>query len=110
MACVLVNYFYGAYLANLHNSVTLLVYMSTDKKTPSQPESSTENQLLIVGTFFDTTWRMFIPILVTSLIGYGIDKMAHTRPIGVLVGMTIGIFISIALVIMQYKSIKRSGK
>jgi len=84
--------------------------MSTDKKPSSQPKSSTENQLLVVGTFFDTTWRMFIPILVTSLIGYGIDKMADTRPIGVLVGMTIGIFISIALVIMQYKSIKQSNK
>lgn len=83
--------------------------MSTDKKT-SRPESSTENQLLIVGTFLDTTWRMFVPILVTTLIGYGVDKIYQTRPTGVLLGLVAGIALSIALVYQQYKKVKHGSK
>ena len=82
--------------------------MSADKK-PSQPNDSTENQLLIVGTFLDTTWRMFVPILVTTLIGYGIDKIYATRPTGVLLGLVAGVVLSIALVYQQYKKVKHGS-
>lgn len=83
--------------------------MSADKKS-SRPEATTENQLLIVGTFLDTTWRMFVPILVTTLIGYGVDKLYATRPTGVLLGLAAGIVLSIALVRQQYKKVKHGSK
>lgn len=84
--------------------------MRSGQHESSQPKKSTENQLLIVGTFFDTTWRMFVPILITTLIGYGIDKAADSRPVGVLVGMVIGIILSIWLVVLQYKTVKKGQK
>jgi F0F1-type ATP synthase assembly protein I len=80
------------------------------EKPPKPPSDSTENQMLIIGTFLDTTWRMFVPILVCTLIGYGVDKMQNTLPTGVLVGMVIGIILSIMLVYQQYKKVKHGSK
>lgn len=82
--------------------------MSTDKKS-SQPNPSTENQFIIIGTFLDTTWRMFVPILVTTLIGYGLDKLYETRPTGVLLGVAAGVILSVALIYQQYKKVKHGS-
>lgn len=83
----------------------------SDRETPSkQPNPSTDNQLLIVGTFLDTTWRMFVPILVTTLLGYLADKQFASRPVGVLIGLGLGIVISVLLVWQQYKTVKKVAK
>lgn len=83
--------------------------MSAEKPS-KQPNDSTSHQLLIVGTFLDTTWRMFVPILVLTLIGYGIDTLSDTLPVGVISGMVLGIILSIALVHQQYKKVKHGSK
>lgn len=84
--------------------------MSDSEKTPKQPKQSTDSQILIVATFFDTTWRMFIPILATTLIGYVIDKKLGSIPIGILSGLGLGLVIAILLVWQQYKSVKKVSK
>lgn len=84
--------------------------MSDREKSSKQPTSSTDNQLLIVGTFLDTTWRMFVPILVTTLLGYVADKQLGSMPIGVLSGLGLGVLSSALLVWQQYKTVKQSSQ
>ncbi|NLA42583.1 AtpZ/AtpI family protein [Candidatus Saccharibacteria bacterium] len=83
--------------------------MSADKKS-SQPKSSTENQALIVGTFLDTTWRMFIPILIFSLLGYAVDMSLSTKPVATISGICIGSLSSLLLVRQLYKKVKGTNK
>lgn len=83
--------------------------MSADKKT-SQPNSSTGSTMLIVGTFLDTTWRMFIPILLFSLGGYAVDKSFDAMPVATIAGICIGMVLSGVLVYQQYMKLKKVNK
>lgn len=83
--------------------------MSADRKS-SQPKSSTGNQVLIVGTFLDTTWRMFVPILVFSLLGYAVDTSLSTKPIATIAGISIGSLSSLLLVRRLYKKVNETNK
>ena len=83
--------------------------MSADKKS-SQPNSSTGSTMLIVGTFLDTTWRMFVPIIIFSLTGYGLDMWLMTTPIATISGICIGSLSSLLLVRQQYNKLKGTTK
>ena len=54
---------------------------------------------LMVGTFVDVTWRMFVPV---------IDKAAHTRPVFILGGLGLGVLGSCLLTVRLYKKVIRS--
>jgi len=66
--------------------------------------------MVIYATIADTTWRMFVPVLLGALLGYLWDKWQHTTPVGVLVGLGIGIVMAVSLVVMQYRQVTRGGK
>lgn len=66
--------------------------------------------MVVLATIGDTTWRMFVPVFGGALIGYGIDKLVASRPVGVLAGTFIGIIVAVLLVVMQYKSATKSMK
>ncbi len=83
--------------------------MTEEKHTPVQDTGSDKPWVLVYGTIADTTFRMFIPVLSLTLIGYGVDKLAATRPIGILIGMCLGIVIAVLLVFMQLKNVKSKG-
>ena len=89
--------------------VQLVLYMSDRENSSERPSQSTDHQLLIVGTFLDTTWRMFVPILATTLLGYVVDKQLDSLPVYVLVGLGVGVLVSALLVWQQYKAVKRSS-
>ncbi|MDO4684339.1 MAG: AtpZ/AtpI family protein [Candidatus Saccharibacteria bacterium] len=76
--------------------------MSSSKNAPSDSPSTTQ---LLVGTFLDTTWRMFAPVLGLTLVGWVIDKTAHTRPVGTLVGLGLGVLGSAFLTIRLYQTV-----
>lgn len=88
-------------MANGNNNVTLLVYMSTDKKAPTQPKSSTGHQLFVVGTFLDTTWRMFIPVVGLAILGIWIDRTYGPKPLWTIIGIIMGTVIAGLLVRAQ---------
>lgn len=66
--------------------------------------------MLIVGTFLDTTWRMFVPILIFALLGYVLDMSLSTLPIATIAGLCIGSLASLVLVRRLYKKVKEAYK
>ena len=65
--------------------------------------------MVVLATIGDTTWRMFVPVLGGAIIGYGIDKLVASRPVGVLAGTFIGSIIAVVLVYMQYKAATKAS-
>ena len=65
--------------------------------------------MVVLATIGDTTWRMFVPVLGGAIIGYGIDKLVASRPVGVLAGTFIGSIIAAVLVYMQYKAATKAS-
>ena len=82
--------------------------MSVSKKVPGPPSPQVSAVPLIVGTFVDVTWRMFVPVLMGTLAGWLIDKAAHTRPVFILGGLGLGVLGSCLLMVRLYKKVIRS--
>lgn len=78
--------------------------MSSSKNAADTTSSSTQ---VIVGTLLDTTWRMFVPVLGFTLMGWMIDKVLMTRPIGILAGLVIGVLGSAFLTVRLYQSVAK---
>ena len=75
-----------------------------DKK-PTPPDKSTV--ILLLLTMGDTTWRMFVPIIGLLVIGLLADKMLHTTPWIMILGLLGGIFLAGVLVKAQFKKVKQ---
>jgi hypothetical protein len=73
---------------------------TNDDKRPADMSPA----LIVMATIGDTTWRMFIPVFGGAIIGYGIDSVAASRPVGVLAGTFIGVIGAIVLVYAQYNA------
>ena len=82
--------------------------MSVSKKVPGPPSPQVGAVPLMVGTFVDVTWRMFVPVLTGTLAGWLIDKAAHTRPVFILGGLGLGVLGSCLLTVRLYKKVIRS--
>lgn len=76
--------------------------MSSYKKPADNNPNTTS---LLLGVFFDTTWRMFTPVLGLTLLGWLLDKMLDSRPIGILVGLGFGVLGSVFLTYRLYKNV-----
>lgn len=63
--------------------------------------------MVVYATIADTTWRMFVPVFAGALVGYGLDRVLSTRPVGVLSGTFIGVAVAVLLVYLQYQSTKQ---
>lgn len=79
--------------------------MNGEKKTSDG--DAVGNAHVMVGTLLDTTWRMFIPVLVFTLIGYGIDSGFDISPAATLIGLAIGVISSFSLVAIQLKKLTK---
>lgn len=77
--------------------------MKAEKKTSD--DGGTDTTVLMFGTLLDTTWRMFVPVILFALMGYGIDEGFGIKPAATLIGLAIGVFASFALVAVQLKKI-----
>jgi positive regulator of sigma E activity len=69
------------------------------------PDRSTV--ILLLGTMADTTWRMFVPILVLLLIGLLLDKQLHTTPWIMTAGLILGTAFAYLLVKQQLKKVRK---
>lgn len=84
--------------------------MVTKPTNDGERQTETSPAMVVMATIGDTTWRMFVPVFGGALIGYGIDKLVASRPVGVLAGTFIGIIVAVLLVVMQYKAATKSIK
>lgn len=80
--------------------------MSSDEKSLDNPP---DMQKIVISTFLDTTWRMFIPILVSTLAGWLVDRFTGTRSVATLTGLAFGILITSFLMYKLYKKVTSLG-
>lgn len=80
--------------------------MSSDEKSLDNPP---DMRKIVISTFLDTTWRMFTPILVSTLAGWFIDRFTGTRPVATLTGLAFGIIITSFLMYKLYKKVTSLG-
>ena len=62
---------------------------------------------MVFGTIVDTTWRLFVPVIVGGLLGLWFDITHNTKPWWLLAGTVIGAFVAILLVWQQYQRVKK---
>jgi hypothetical protein len=78
----------------------------SDKPHPATakvPESGTT--LVLFATIADTTWRMFMPVLVLLGLGWWLDNETGHKPWFLISGVFIGFGLGIALVYQQYRQV-----
>jgi hypothetical protein len=67
------------------------------------PKQST---VLLLLTIADTTWRLFIPIVGSTIAGLMIDKLLGTKPWLMIIAMILGFATAVLLVRAQLKKVK----
>jgi F0F1-type ATP synthase assembly protein I len=106
MVCAGVNYFCVAYLYSGHKSGTLIVYMSTSDKQSEQTKPPTSQTVILLTTMADTTWRMFVPTIGLTVLGLVGDRLAHTTPWLMVMGIVCGVVLSYVLIKRQLDGVK----
>lgn len=69
---------------------------------------SADNFAVILKTMGDTTWRMFVPTALFTLLGVWLDSQFDTKPWLMIIGIILGALGAILLVRQQFISVKRS--
>lgn len=77
--------------------------MSSNKKSP-EPSGPAQ---LVVGTFLDTTWRMFVPSIGLTLLGVWLDGQFGTKPWLMAAGIVLGLTGAFLLVRQQFQGVKK---
>ena len=72
-------------------------------ESPTPPEKSTV--ILLLRDIADVTWRLVAPFLAGILIGWLLDERAGSTPWGILVGLVIGLALSVLLIRNVYKKL-----
>lgn len=80
----------------------------SDRK-PSDNQTSSETTMLLMGTFLDTTWRMFVPSVGFTLLGVWADGQFDTKPWFMFAGIVVG-FIGAGMLIRKQISNVNSKK
>jgi F0F1-type ATP synthase assembly protein I len=78
-------------------------------ESPQQTKTKTTTQaVLLLGTSaLDTTWRVLVPGIVGTVLGLILDHAWHTTPFVMIVGLVLGIALSVVLVIKQFKALNK---
>ena len=74
-----------------------------EKQTP--PDKSTV--VLLLSTIGDTTWRMFVPIIVGLLVGAKVDSLWQIQPWATAAGLLIGVAVTTLLIRLQFRNIDK---
>lgn len=77
-----------------------------DDKKSSAPSRSLV--LIMLATFGDVTWRLFVPTIGGTLLGLWADKSWHTTPWFTGIGIIVGSISAILLVRAQINMINKS--
>ena len=79
--------------------------MTRDGKQPiSRSESSEDSLLVIAKTLGDTTWRMFVPVIVGALVGYFVGGNQAA-----IIGSVVGLVAAGLLVWQQYVRVTKGS-
>lgn len=73
-------------------------------ETSLPPKHST---VLLMLTIADTTWRLFIPLVGSTILGLWVDKQIGTKPWLMIAAMLVGAMIALLLVRNQIKKVKQ---
>lgn len=76
-----------------------------EEQKSTMPKSS--DVLLLFATVADTTWRLFVPTLGGVVLGIWLDQTIQTRPLWTIIGVICGTIVSLGLVYLQLKGVKR---
>ena len=79
--------------------------INNKEKKSTAPKSS--DVLILFATVADTTWRLFIPTLGGVILGLWLDRSMQVRPIWTIIGVICGTMVSLVLVYLQLKGVKR---
>lgn len=96
----------------LESNQVELVYCETymgqpsDKPPVAKDASSADSFIVVFKTLGDTTWRMFVPVILGAVIGLWIDGTYGTKYAAV-IGSTIGLVLAGVLVWYQYKEVTK---
>jgi hypothetical protein len=63
--------------------------------------------LLLTATLLDTTWRVMLPGIVGVIIGIMLDHSWLTTPLMTIIGLVLGIALSVYLIYRQFKAVSR---
>lgn len=78
----------------------------TKKSSADGDVSKPDNLLVIFRTIADTTWRMFVPVIIGAAGGIWVDKQMQTQ-LCAIIGSLFGLAASIALVWDQYNKVTK---
>jgi F0F1-type ATP synthase assembly protein I len=73
-------------------------------QTTQRPSSAV---LLLITTALDTTWRTLVPGIVGVIVGIWLDHTWHTTPMMTIIGLVMGIVLSVVLIYRQFKAVQR---
>lgn len=79
---------------------------SLEAPASEQPRTKRAATLLL-GDIADTTWRMFIPTIGMTLLGWYGDSTFGTKPILMVIGIIVGSAVAIWLIYRQLQKISR---
>jgi F0F1-type ATP synthase assembly protein I len=77
-------------------------YMTNSNDKESK-DSSSRSKRFVAGIIFDTSWRMFVPIIGLAVLGVIIDNEMVTKPFATIAGIIIGVTVSAVLVARQIR-------
>lgn len=84
--------------------------MKRDDNGPvAESDSQTNHLLVIFKTLGDTTWRMFVPVIVGALVGLWFDN-SYGSKYSAVIGAVLGLILAAVLVWRQYVSVTKGGK
>jgi F0F1-type ATP synthase assembly protein I len=81
--------------------------MPTETKKPASTRDEHEQTsaaVVVFGTVADTTWRLFVPVVVGCVLGVIADRVWSVKPFATLSGIIIGVIVAVLLVRQQLKN------
>lgn len=84
--------------------------MDAHKQTTSDTSQVPRDGAAVVLflTILDTTWRLFGPTIIFTILGIMGDRTLNTKPWLTTTGVTLGALVSFWLVFLQLKKVKKS--
>lgn len=96
-------------LYSRHYKVKDAIVKVMKSETPvsdGQKNAEVEGIKTILGTIGDTTWRMFVPSVGFTLLGFWLDSQFDTKPTLMIAGIVVGSIFAVILVMTQLKRVK----
>lgn len=73
----------------------------TNKPAADQPKNQQSPAILVFATVAETTWRLFVPIVLGCVLGVIADRSWNIKPIATISGILLGVIIAGLLIKQQ---------